>query len=154
MTSLENSNVCSVSANPSEAIAAFTKNFIETIEKTLQTQDKVTVGLSGGSFIKVFAAELPKNQARFDAVKEKVNFIFCDERFVKFDSSDSTYGEFVKQNFFSGIGVPSANVYTINADLESVEACALDYEAKISPLLNKENGFDILILGKPTELIQ
>ena len=68
-------------------------------------------------------------------------------QFVQFNSSDSTYGEFTREGFFSRLGIPSSNVYAINAELDTVEACALEYEARITPLLNKENGFDILILG-------
>ena len=145
MTSFEKN--CCVSANQSEAIAAFTQFFLETVENLLHHQETVTVGLSGGSFIKIFATELPKSQARVDVLKQKVNFIFCDERFVQFNSSDSTYGEFTREGFFSRLGIPSSNVYAINAELDTVEACALEYEARITPLLNKENGFDILILG-------
>ena len=137
-----------VSGSQQEAIENFTVNFIETIENLLQIQSTVSIGLSGGSFIKLFSDELPKHKVRFFAINEKLTFFFCDERFVNFDSPDSTYAEFVKNNFFSSLKISNENVYAIKVDAVNVEECAVEYEQRVSKLLNKENGFDILLLGK------
>ncbi len=139
---------CVVSVNQQEAIANFTVHFIETIENLLKTQTFVTIGLSGGSFIKLFSLEISNHKARLEAFSDKLRFIFCDERFVSFDSPDSTYAEFVKNSFFSNLNISDDNVYKIKSDASNVEECAVDYENRISNLLNKDNGFDILLLGK------
>ena len=137
-----------VSSDQQEAIASFSIYFIETIEKLLQSQATVTIGLSGGSFIKLFSAEISKHKARFEGLSDKLKFFFCDERFVSFDSPDSTYAEFVKNSFFTNLNISNENVYAIKSDAANVEECAIDYEQRISKLLNKDNGFDILLLGK------
>ena len=137
-----------ISSDQQEAIANHVTFLLSTVTSLLETQSFVTIGLSGGSFIKLFAAELVKRKSEFDAVKNKVKFLFCDERFVASDSPDSTYGEFVKANFFSSLDIQNENVLTIKTDAANVEECALDYEKKVKEVLNKENGFDILLLGK------
>lgn len=136
-----------ISNDQQEAIANHVTFLMSTVASLLETQSFVTIGLSGGSFIKLFAAELLKRKSEFKVFNSKVKFIFCDERFVTADSPDSTYGEFVKANFFSGLDIKSENVLTIKTDIADVEGCALDYEKRVSELLNKENGFDILLLG-------
>ena len=45
------------------------------------------------------------------------------------------------------MSIPVENIYAIKADAENVDKCAEDYEERIKPLLNSNNGFDVLILG-------
>lgn len=97
--------------------------------------------------IKYLSEEFLKHKARIEPFKNKLKFLLCDERFVPFDSKDSTFGEYLSRNLFSGLEIPDENLYPIKADSATVEECAIDYDTRLKPILNKNNGFDILLFG-------
>ena len=141
------SDIVDISADQTEAVAKLTAYLLVTIENLLKTQPFVTIGLSGGSLIKLLTTELLHSKERLTPLSDKLKFILCDERFVPFSSPDSTYAEYLKANLFSGLNVPNENVYPINEKAANVEECASEYAKRIQPLLNKNAGFDILLLG-------
>jgi len=113
--------------------------------------DHITIGLSGGSFVKQFSAALndsPDYVKRFAPFTSRLRFLFCDERFVPLDHADSTFHGFESSGLFKTLGVSvETQVLAIKDDAADVNACAVDYEARLTPLLNTNKGFDILLLG-------
>ena len=141
------SDVVDISANQAETVAKLAAYLLATIENLLKTQPLVTIGLSGGSLIKLLSTELLKSKEKLIPISDKLKFILCDERFVPFSSPDSTYAEYLRANLFLGLNVPNENVYPIDENAANVEECAVEYAKRIEPLLNKNGGFDILLLG-------
>ncbi|CAF1254597.1 unnamed protein product, partial [Didymodactylos carnosus] len=107
------------------------------------TKSYVTIGLSGGSLIKILSNILPYLALPW----AKIRFFFVDERFVQFTSEDSTYHLYNK--LFRQLPLTEKNICKINPQLENVEQCAKDYEQKLKELLNEDEDqtFDILLLG-------
>jgi 6-phosphogluconolactonase len=97
--------------------------------------------------IKYLSEELLKRKDQIKPFKNQLKFILCDERFVPVESSDSTFGEYVTRHLFSGLEIPTENVYPINTNSKTVDECATDYENRLKPLLNDNKGFDILLFG-------
>ena len=146
---MSSKNTVNVSNTTNESIDEAVVYLLEIIENLIDKENKafVTIGLTGGSLIKLLSNGVIKHKERFLNYSSKLKFIFGDERFVPFTSEDSTYKAYVENNFFENLNIPNENVYAIKADAENVEKCAEDYENRIKPLLNSNNGFDILILG-------
>lgn len=136
-----------ISDTEKDTIKALCNYLLEALEVLSQKRSFITIGLSGGSFIKAFSDEIVNYKEKFQKYVPKLRFILCDERFVPLDHADSTYYGFVKNNFFTILNVPAENVYPIKPDTATVEECAQDYENRIRPLLNENKGFDILLLG-------
>lgn len=97
--------------------------------------------------IRYLSEEFLKHKSRIEPFKSKLKFLLCDERFVPLESKDSTFGEYVSRNLFSGLGIPDENLYPIKTDSATVEECASEYDSRLKPILNKNNGFDILLFG-------
>lgn len=110
-------------------------------------KDFISIGLTGGSLIKLFSNAAVAQKEKFLKYSSKLKFFFADERFVPFSSTDSTYKCYVDNQFFDQLNIPAENVYAIKADADNVSQCADDYEQRLSTLLNSNRGFDILILG-------
>lgn len=141
-------DVTNIAESVDESIAIFVTYLHEIIRKLLGQYTEgqfVTIGLSGGSLIKQLSSELLKRKDTFGPLVPRLKFLFCDERFVPLNHEDSTYLGYAQ--LFAELGVAKENVYAIKADAESVEACAVDYEARLRPLLNANRAFDILIMG-------
>jgi 6-phosphogluconolactonase/glucosamine-6-phosphate isomerase/deaminase len=97
--------------------------------------------------IKYLTEELLKRRDQLASYKHKLKFLLCDERFVAFNSADSTYGEYVTRGLFTGLGIPEENLFPIKVDSANVNECAEEYESRLRPLLNSNNGFDFLLFG-------
>lgn len=136
-----------VSKNPTESVKALCLQLITAIELLSQDREFITIGLSGGGLIKQLSSELPNHKQKLQPFISKLRFIFCDERFVPLNHEDSTYYGFLSSRFFELLDIPLQNVYPIKADAKTVEECAQEYETRMRGLLNKNNGFDILLLG-------
>jgi 6-phosphogluconolactonase len=136
-----------VSDSVTQTLDSLIEQFLNAIETLSAHRSFITIGLSGGSFIEQFSGRIANYLDRIKPIVSKLRFIFCDERFVPLDHSDSTFYGFKKNNFFSLLNIADENVFHIKADAESVEECARDYEARLRPLLNENQGFDILFLG-------
>ena len=141
------SKIIEISNTEKETIENLIKFVIEKISELSKTQDWVTVGLSGGSLIKLLTNEFIKNKSVLEPFINKIKFLFCDERFVALDHSDSTYYGYSSSGLFAGLNIPEESIFHIKADAETVEQCAVDYQNRVGPLLNKNNGLDILLLG-------
>ena len=145
---MADNQVTNIAESVDESISFFVTYLHEIIVKLLSQYTSgqfVTIGLSGGSLIKQLSTELIKRKETFSPLVPRLKFLFCDERFVPLNHEDSTYFGYVK--LFDELNISKENVYAIKADAESVEACAIDYETRLRPLLNSNQGFDILIMG-------
>lgn len=139
-----------VSNDQNESIDEAVLHLLSLIEDLVDKQHKayVTIGLTGGSLIKLLSAGVNKKRESFLKYSSKLKFFFADERFVSFTDVESTYKSYLDLNFFNDLNIPQENIYPINPNLSDVQQCADDYERLLKPLLNTStNGFDILILG-------
>ena len=146
---MSNKITVNVSNSQTESIDEAIVYLLEIIENLINNEKKsfVTIGLTGGSLIKLLSTGIGKHKEHFLKYSSKLKFIFGDERFVPFTSEDSTYKIYVDNKFFEQLNIPSENIFAIKADAENVSKCAEDYEERIKPFLNSNNGFDVLILG-------
>ena len=136
-----------VSENVSQTVKALIEKILASLESLSSQRSFITIGLSGGSLINQLSDEIGNYLDRFKPYTQKLRFLFCDERFVPLDHKDSTYYGFKVNKFFENLQIPDENVFYIKADAASVEECAIDYEKRLRPLLNENQGFDILLLG-------
>lgn len=125
----------------------------EVIEAAFKECDSefFTVGLSGGSFVKVLSNVLPKLHLTGEEWRKWI-FFFVDERVVGFDDSESTFGQY-KTVLLPKVAELSLNQFVvINPNLDA-EACAFDYLSKMKRSFRlpvNENGFpvlDLVLLG-------
>ena len=130
-----------------QCVDALIEQILGAIESLSSQREFITVGLSGGSLIKQLSDEIPRYLERFKPHAQKLRFLLCDERFVPLDHGDCTYYGYVINGFFRNLNIPAEHIYPIKADAANVAECAVDYEKRIRPLLNANNGFDILLLG-------
>ena len=120
------------------------KLVLQSADESVSARGIFTIGLSGGSLIKVLSEVLKSRSA--DVKWEQWRVFFCDERHVPFDSDQSTYGEY-KKALFEHVPLPEKNIYRIDPGAE-LAAAAKDYRAKIESVCGKDlPQFDLLLLG-------
>lgn len=142
-------NNINVSDNQQISIEEACKYLLNKIDYLINTEKRnfVSIGLTGGSLIKLLAQICITHKEKFSQYATKLKFFFGDERFVPFSSDDSTYKCYVDLNFFTELSIPEENVFPIDPNAGDIHRCADDYETRLNGLLNEKNGFDILILG-------
>ncbi|XP_077185464.1 6-phosphogluconolactonase [Paroedura picta] len=104
---------------------------------------RFSLGLSGGSLVRILAQELPAAAA----APARWLVAFVDERRVPLQDPESNYGAY-KTSLFSKIAIPEDQIVVINPSLP-VEEAAADYAAKLKEAFQGEDMpvFDLLILG-------
>ena len=131
--------------NPAVA-RQFAADLVELISKLAQTQNKITISLSGGSTPKLLFQILADHFA--DRVDwSRVHFFWGDERCVSPDDPQSNFGEADKL-LLDRVNIPPGNVHRVfgesDPDQESVR-----YEAELRNSLDVNDAdtpvFDILI---------
>jgi 6-phosphogluconolactonase len=143
---MENISISDTQQISIEKAFEYLLNKIEYLINT-EKRDFVSIGLTGGSLIKLLTQVCKIHKEKLVKYALKLKFFFGDERFVPFTSDDSTYKGYVDLGFFAELGIPQENVFPINPNTGDIHRCADDYETRLQGLLNKQNGFDILILG-------
>jgi len=127
---------------------------INTLSYVLQEtsqNERIVIGLSGGSLPKFFAGAVKKMLQNDEHSKswERVKFIFCDERLVAYDNADSTFGVFdnllLKDPEVSKV-ITKDNFVLVDPNLGSALEAAADYEKKLMDL-QPDGIFDLLLLG-------
>ncbi|XP_015243923.1 PREDICTED: 6-phosphogluconolactonase [Cyprinodon variegatus] len=113
-------------------------------EKSIASNGRFTLGLSGGSLVSMLSKELLA-LPQLDCSKWVVGF--CDERLVSFTDPESTYGLY-KSQLFSKINIPDSGILTIDSSLP-VDKCAEDYTCKLKEAFPGDDFpvFDLLLLG-------
>ncbi|KAL8164147.1 UNVERIFIED_CONTAM: hypothetical protein K2H54_046736 [Gekko kuhli] len=96
---------------------------------------RFSLGLSGGSLVRILSQELPAAAA----APARWLVAFVDERRVPLEDPESNYGAY-KTYLFSKIAIPEDQIVVINPSLP-VEEAAADYAVKL-----KEDRMDILAL--------
>ncbi|XP_060619853.2 6-phosphogluconolactonase [Anolis sagrei] len=104
---------------------------------------RFSLGLSGGSLVRLLAQELPPAAAD----PSRWLLAFVDERRVPLDHPESTFGAY-KTYLLPKLAVPEDQIVVINPSL-SVEEAAADYAAKLKEAFQGDDMpvFDLLILG-------
>jgi 6-phosphogluconolactonase len=106
----------------------------EIVLQLMNTQQIITIGLSGGSLIDLLASIVPRLQLPW----ARVRFFFVDERFVPFTSDESTYANY-QAKLFRQLPLTEKNIIKIDPTVKSVEECAQDYQTKLQELLTEQN---------------
>ncbi|KAK9407458.1 6-phosphogluconolactonase [Crotalus adamanteus] len=104
---------------------------------------RFSLGLSGGSLVRILAQELPAAAA----CPARWLLAFVDERQVPLNDPESNFGAY-KTYLLSKIAIPDDQIVVINPSL-SVEEAAADYAEKLKKAFQGEDMpvFDLLILG-------
>lgn len=121
-------------ANKSQIVKV--KDESEVIEKLWELIEKCSfdaisesgvfrVGLSGGSLVRYMAIGAKSSTTDWS----KWKLFFCDERFVKFDNVDSTFGQY-KSEFIPNTHLKDDQFVTIDTNL-NLKDCAQAYEQEI-----------------------
>lgn len=109
----------------SEVIAKLWQLIEQAAEDAIKESGIFRIGLSGGSLIRYMATG-----AQFSCTDwSKWKLFFCDERFVKFDDADSTFGQY-KNEFIPKTKLKEDQFVTIDTTLE-LKDCAQAYEQEI-----------------------
>lgn len=134
-----------VSQTPAEVISSLAEFFVSSAKRSIETDGRFIVSLSGGSSPKALYELLSRNYK--DAIDwNKVYFFFGDERYVPADD-DRYNGQMVDKSLFHPLNIPQENIYKVDTSLETAES-AKDYETKIKKLFgNDQPAFDLMLLG-------
>jgi 6-phosphogluconolactonase len=120
----------------------------EIVLQLMNTQQIITIGLSGGSLIDLLSSIVPRLQFPW----ARIRFFFVDERFVPFTSEESTYGIY-QSKLFRQLPITEKNIIKIDPTLKSVEECAQDYQTKLQELFTEQEKVHINILYYKINLI-
>lgn len=124
----------------------------ELIERAAQDAIKESgvfrIGLSGGSLIRYLTTGAQWSTTDWS----KWKLFFCDERYVKFDNVDSTFGQY-RSHFLPKTDLTADQFVTIDTSLE-LKDCAQAYELEIYKNFGIQDldfktipKFDLLLLG-------
>lgn len=108
-------------------------------QEALAKHDKFSVGLSGGSLVQLLTKALKSCNLK----TAKWVFFFCDERYVRLDDSDSTYGAY-RAEWLTQLPCIQESQFVRADTSQPLDACAADYEAKVKSQVDR---FDLLLLG-------
>lgn len=134
-----------ISDSSEEAASQCADHILAALSESLQSQDKATIAISGGSTPKLLFADLAKKN--FDW--SKVHFFWVDERCVPPDSKDSNY-KLAYDTLLGPAAVPEDNIHRIMGELQPEEA-ANRYVSEIKDSFALSEGqlpvFDVLHRG-------
>jgi 6-phosphogluconolactonase len=140
-----------VFSTPKDVSMAAARLFASHVEQAVATRGVARVAISGGSTpkgmfqiladpAKPFAETVPWN---------KLQLFWVDERCVPPDNPESNY-HMTEENLLSKVGIPAANVFRMEGELDPEEA-ASRYESVIRNTLKLEGAeaphFDLVLLG-------
>lgn len=112
-------------ADETQVIAKLWQLIEQAAEHAIKESGVFRIGLSGGSLIRYMATGAESSATDWS----KWKLFFCDERFVKFDDADSTYGQY-RSEFIPKTKLKEDQFVTIDTTLELKE-CAQAYELEI-----------------------
>lgn len=116
------------------------------LKERIESSDKITIALSGGSTPKVVFDYLAENHADLDW--SGVHFYWGDERCVPPDHEESNY-KMTVDHLLSKIDIPVANIHRVLGENEPQQE-AIRYDQLLSETLEEVNQipqFDLVILG-------
>jgi 6-phosphogluconolactonase len=130
-------------AQLSENVAAWISNYILEV---LQTQERFTFVLSGGSTPKQLYSLLAKAPYNMVIPWEKIHFFWGDERDVPFEDERNN-ARMAYLELLDKVGANPENIHVMRTDI-GPEASAAEYEKTLKSYFGKENTtFDLVLLG-------
>ncbi len=141
-------DVIRIYPDPEMTVSACAAFIVRKIEEMLETDEFVSIGLSGGSSPNLLFSVLVEEYG--DQVAwNKIKFFWVDERCVAPDDPESNFGT-AKKLLLDPLKIPPSNIFRIFGENEPVAEVE-----RYSELLNKELGveirFDICLLGIGTD---
>jgi 6-phosphogluconolactonase len=135
----------------SEALArGAADEFVRRVESKLESGDRFSVALSGGSTPKRLYALLADPPYRDRVAWEKIHFFWGDERTVPPGHPDSNFGA-ADEALLSKLEIPPVNVHRIRAEMSDPAEAAAEYEAELRRHFKLGDGafpsFDLVFLG-------
>lgn len=125
-----------------EGAASF---IVKTAVEVLQTKDKFSVALSGGSTPKSLYALLASDKFKNEIDWRRTLVFFSDERCVPPDDEESNF-RMAREALLSKIEIPDENIFRLRGELSPSEAAA-EYETAIKKNLGENPAFDLILLG-------
>jgi 6-phosphogluconolactonase len=125
--------------------------FAERVERAAATRGVARVAISGGSTPKMMFGLLADPAGPFlnTVPWDKLQLFWVDERCVGPDDPESNYGV-AKELLLSKVGIPEANVFRMEGELDPEEAAAR-YESTLRNVMKLEGAetpaFDLVTLG-------
>ncbi len=134
-----------------EAVSlAAAAEFVRVAAAAIQTRDRFTVVLSGGSTPRRLYEILASAPFRAQLDWSKVEFFWGDERAVPPDHEDSNYAMASKAMLLP-LAIAPARIHRMQAEREDLELAAREYEAEIARVFRVRGDvpptFDLILLG-------
>lgn len=135
-----------VSKNTNDLSASVAEHIKNAIATKLETADRFTLVLSGGSTPKLLFSILAQEPYKSEINWEKVHFFWGDERFVPFED-DRNNAKMAYDTLLNQVGVKAENIHVMRTDLSPEESTA-QYESTLKSYFGEEEvTFDIVLLG-------
>lgn len=131
-----------------ESVALEAAAFItQQIETVLQTRNRFTLALSGGSTPKRLHQLLAEAPYRDRIDWSKLHIFWGDERYVPLED-DRNNAKMAFDTLLNKVPVPAEQIHIMRTDFPNPEESALQYESVLHSYFDgEENSFDLLLLG-------
>ena len=112
------------------------------INKTLKTQDRFTIALSGGETPKSFYTKISNDAYREKIDWSKLHIFWGDERVVPFND-DSNNAKMAYDNLLGKVNIPAEQIHMMRTDITPEES-ASQYEKILHQYFDdKQTTFDL-----------
>ncbi len=126
------------------------KEFVRIAHDSIQTKEKFTVVLSGGSTPAGLYKLLASDDYREQVPWSNVYFFWGDERCVPPDHKDSNYN-MARQILLNKVPIPKENIFRMPAEQADHDQASAEYEQTIRTFFPVNTGerprFDLVLLG-------
>jgi 6-phosphogluconolactonase len=133
--------------DPAALFRGAADEFASRATAAVQSRDRFTVALSGGSTPKSLYSLLARNAS---LPWSKIYFFFGDERHVPPDHPESNF-RMVREALLSKIPIPAENVFRMPAEIPDAQQAAETYEQTLRKFFSPPPGqfprFDLVLLG-------
>lgn len=144
-----NSNIQTF-ADPKSLAHAAVAHFVQIAREAIETQDKFTVALSGGSTPKALYALLATAPWQNQLDWNQVHLFWGDERHVPPSDSSSNF-RMTQEQLLSQVPIPPENIHRIKAENPNANAAAIEYERELKHFFqlgeHEFPRFDLVLLG-------
>ncbi len=136
----------SVFPDPAALVRAAAETVTDALREGIETRDRATFVLTGGSTPKGLYRLLARDHA--GALDwERVDVFWGDERFVPPDDADSNY-RMARETMLDALPVPECNLHPVPTPLPNAEMAAAAYAATLRGYFAAdEPAFDVVLMG-------
>jgi len=124
--------------------------FVREARRTVETEGRFTVCLSGGSTPRATYSLLAKEPLRTEVPWNAVHIFWGDERCIPLDQRDNHY-TMTYDLMLSKVPIPAQNIHRMRGEAKDPEEAAKDYEAMLGSFFrlrpNEFPNFDLILLG-------